>query len=158
MIETLINTCGCAVKVEVNLVQAPPTCQAKYFTAILDSIDYCHTHRARSGYKDGQVPHCGVDTSREAAQAIRPVLKKLEARVMFAAEEAGERGLTVEECAAKLSKYRGETRSVEQLIRTAGPRLTTLTDRGYLVKTKERRELTPGGNMGRGWKLPEFAS
>ena len=143
MIETLLNTCGCAVKVEER-ARIHPVTQSEYtFTALID-IDYCHIHRARPGYKEGQVPHCGVDTSREAAQAIRPQLKKLEARVMFAAEEAGERGLTVEECAAAINRP----------IRTAGPRLTTLTDRGYLVKTEERRALS-SGNAGRVWKIKE---
>ena len=159
MIETLLNTCGCAVKVKTYSFISPlPGCDGKVNVTVsvtLDSIDYCHVHRARPGYKDGQVPHCGVDTSREAAQAIRPVLKKLEATVLFAAEEAGDKGLTVEDCEIQLyMAFPGRWSHPRDCRLTAGARLTTLTDRGYLVKTEERRMLS-SGNPGRVWKLSD---
>lgn len=93
-----------------------------------------------AGYRDNAA-------SRDAAEAIAPRLEYLEQQVLYAAERAGERGV----CAFELPDL-CQPHSFAAL----QPRLTSLTAKGDLVKTSERRTNPETGRSASVWKRRGF--
>jgi len=80
-------------------------------------------------------PHIpGSDTSRAAAERIRPAINALQSRVLEALRAAGSRGMTDDELQVSL----GMNPSTQR------PRRLELTARGLIERTEQRRPTRTG--------------
>lgn len=78
--------------------------------------------------------HRGVETSIEAAEALAPKLGRLQSMALEAIREAGERGLTADELAARLRLQRPSIQ----------PRTSELRRRGLIRDSGLRRANVTG--------------
>ena len=85
------------------------------------------------------------ETSREAADALQPRVRKLRQRVFGAIVCAGADGLTTDECATKI----GET------VLAVRPRFTELK-RGLLIEKTHRRRKNISGRAAAVWRVREL--
>lgn len=94
-----------------------------------------------------QVGHRGVDTSIEAAEALQPMLGRLQQLTYDTVAAAGWHGCTANE----LAYITGLPREAIQ------PRTSELRKQGRIVDSRRRRE-NPNGKRVIVWTLPEFRS
>lgn len=84
--------------------------------------------------------HRGVDTSMEAAEAMQPHVGRIQRMVLAAVTDAGEKGLTSEECCGVLGLDRW----------TVQPRTTELKLKGFIRPSGEKR-FNSTGKRARVW-------
>lgn len=88
--------------------------------------------------------HRGVETSVEAAGAIAPAAGRLQKLALAAIRDAGERGLTADELAARLGMDRWSVQ----------PRTSELR-RKHLIRDSEQRRLNASGRRAIVWCAEE---
>lgn len=113
-----------------------------------DALDQFDMFRreATEAYPD-QPGHRGVDTSVEAAEAIQPLLGRLQQLTFDTVASAGWHGCTANE----LAFITGLPREAIQ------PRTSELRKQGRIVDSRRRRA-NPNGKRVIVWTLPEFRS